>query len=101
MSGSSHWFDGHWEVVDAVVCLAAALHLRRSLPKRPEVVTTIGYDGQNVEYRERAVLAANDNVRNAILQVGRTMIVSYWGKVAGDERIKWEGRWRKSSSVIC
>jgi hypothetical protein len=39
------------------------------LPKRPE--TTIGYDGQNVKYRERVVQAATDNVRNAILNAGR------------------------------
>ena len=55
------------------------------LPTRPDDLTTIGYDGQGVEYRKRVVLAANGNVRNAILTAGRETILSYWGRVSGDE----------------
>lgn len=40
------------------------------LPTRPSNFTTIGYDGQNINYRERRVLAANDEVFNAILKAG-------------------------------
>jgi hypothetical protein len=54
-------------------------------PKRPK---TVGYDGQNVKYRERIVQAATDNVRNAILKAGRKAILSYFGKVSSAERAK-------------
>ena len=55
------------------------------LPTRPDDLTTIGYDGQGVDYRKRVVLAANGNVRNAIITAGRETILSYWGRVSGDE----------------
>jgi hypothetical protein len=58
------------------------------LPKRPDDRTPMGYDGQNVEYRERVVLAINDGVREAILKAGRKIILLYWGKVTDDERAK-------------
>jgi hypothetical protein len=41
------------------------------LSKRPNPPTEMGYDGQNVNYREWVVQAASDNVRKAVLTVGR------------------------------
>jgi hypothetical protein len=42
------------------------------LPTRPDELTTIAYDGQNVKYCKRVVQAINDNVRKAILQFNLT-----------------------------
>ncbi len=74
--------------------------LLQVLPKRPEDPRTIGYDGQNIEYRVRVVQAANDEVLSAILKAGREAILSYWAKVSGDERVRWERRWKDCSSTI-
>ncbi len=59
------------------------------LPKRPNPPTEMGYDGQNVNYREWVVQAASDNVRKAVLTVGRGAVrrgsnESQW---YGDEKI--------------
>jgi hypothetical protein len=59
--------------------------LFQMLPRRPDDLSAIGYDGQNIEYRKRVILAVNESVRNAILKAGRKAILSYWGKVSGDE----------------
>ena len=48
---------------------------------------TIGYDGLNVLYRERVVNVINENVRQAIVKAGREFILSYWGRVHGDEYV--------------
>jgi len=63
------------------------------LPRRPEANDpndsgTIGYDGLNVLYRERVVNVINENVRQAIVKAGREFILSYWGRVYGDEYVK-------------
>lgn len=57
------------------------------LPRRPELndAISMGYDGQNATYRERVVLAPNSYVQEAILNAGRQLILSYWGKVSCDE----------------
>lgn len=57
------------------------------LPRRPPPTqASIGYDGQNVDYRELVVQAATAQVRKAIVKGGREPVLSYWGKVGdGDE----------------
>jgi hypothetical protein len=55
------------------------------LPTRPAKLGSIGYDGQNIQYREPVVLAANEDVRNAILKAGRYVMLYYWGLVSGAE----------------
>jgi len=63
------------------------------LPRRPEtndpnVPGIIEYDGLNVLYHERVIKVINDNVRQAIVKAGRQFILSYWGRVHGDERVR-------------
>jgi hypothetical protein len=55
------------------------------LPARPAELGTIGYEGQTIQYRRPAILAANKDVRNAILKAGRYVKLSYWGIVSGAE----------------
>jgi hypothetical protein len=55
------------------------------LPTRPVELGLIGYEGQNIHYRKPAVMAANKDVRNAILKAGRYVTLSYWGIVSGAE----------------
>jgi hypothetical protein len=76
--------------INVEACAADPILFQRAMwaDGTSEAETTIGYDGQNVKYRERVVQAATDNVRNAILNAGRKVILSYWGKVTGAERVK-------------
>jgi hypothetical protein len=58
------------------------------LPARPTLVTAIGYDGHNVNYRERVVVAATAKVSNAISTASRKLLISYWGKTSSGERAR-------------
>lgn len=73
MSNAQHTFSGT---------------LLKVLPRRPNDLDTIGYDGQAVEYRERVVEAANADVRHQILKANRTTILTYLGKTSNDEFAK-------------
>ncbi len=54
-------------------------------PLRPAESSSVGYEGQNIQYREPIVLAANEDVHDAILKVGRYVMLYYWGLVSGAE----------------
>jgi hypothetical protein len=62
--------------------------LFKVLPARPYDLSTIGYDGQNVEYRMRVIEPANALVRKTVLESSREVILTYLGKISSSECAK-------------